>query len=62
MKRTYSELIKLPTFEERYRYLRIGGVVGEDTFGHAKRTHSGMLECLIRYSTDRLNGNGSEER
>lgn len=36
MKRTYSELIKLPTFEERYRYLRIGGVVGEDTFGHAR--------------------------
>ena len=31
--RTYSELIKLPTFEERYRYLRLGGRVGEDTFG-----------------------------
>lgn len=31
--RTYSELIQLPTFEERYRYLRIGGKVGEDTFG-----------------------------
>jgi hypothetical protein len=31
--RTYSELITLPTFEERYRYLRIGGKVGEATFG-----------------------------
>lgn len=31
--RTYSELITFPTFEERYRYLRIGGKVGEDTFG-----------------------------
>ena len=31
--RTYSELITFPTFEERYRYLRIGGRVGEDTFG-----------------------------
>lgn len=31
--RTYSELITLPTFEERYRYLRIGGRVGEQTFG-----------------------------
>lgn len=31
--RTYSELIRLPTFEERYRYLRLGGTVGEDTFG-----------------------------
>lgn len=31
--RTYSELIRLPTFEERYRYLRLGGRVGEETFG-----------------------------
>lgn len=33
MIKTYSELMSLPTFEERYRYLRIGGKVGEDTFG-----------------------------
>lgn len=32
--RTYSELISLPTFEERYRYLRLGGEVGEKTFGY----------------------------
>ena len=31
--RTYSELILLPTFEERYRYLRIAGTVGKETFG-----------------------------
>lgn len=31
--RTYSELLKLTTFEERYRYLRLGGRVGEETFG-----------------------------
>lgn len=31
--KTYSELITLPTFEERYEYLRIGGRVGEETFG-----------------------------
>lgn len=31
--RTYSELILLPTFEERYRYLRLQGKVGEATFG-----------------------------
>ena len=31
--KTYSELIKIPTFEDRYRYCRIGGTVGEDTFG-----------------------------
>lgn len=32
--RTYSELITIPTFEERYRYLRLGGRVGEETFGY----------------------------
>lgn len=31
--KTYSELIKLKTFEERYEYLKIGGKVGEETFG-----------------------------
>lgn len=31
--RTYSELMKLRTFEERYEYLKLGGSVGKDTFG-----------------------------
>lgn len=31
--KTYSELITFPTFEERYKYLRIGGIVGQETFG-----------------------------
>lgn len=31
--KTYSELIKLPTFEERFRYLSLGGSVGKETFG-----------------------------
>lgn len=30
----YSELITIPSFIERYRYLKIGGRVGADTFGH----------------------------
>lgn len=33
MIKTYSELIRFKTLEERYRYLRIGGRVGEETFG-----------------------------
>ena len=32
--RTYSELIALPTFEERFEYLKLSGSVGKDTFGH----------------------------
>ena len=31
--RTYSELIKLPTFEERFQYLKLDGDVGVETFG-----------------------------
>lgn len=31
--RTYSELITLPTFEERFKYLQLNGQVGESTFG-----------------------------
>lgn len=31
--KTYTELSRLPTFEERYRYLRLRGAVGQDTFG-----------------------------
>ncbi|MFQ7396548.1 MAG: hypothetical protein ACLRNW_01800 [Neglectibacter sp.] len=27
------ELIQLPTFLDRYQYLRLDGVVGEETFG-----------------------------
>ena len=29
----YSELITIPTFLDRYRYLRVSGQVGEETFG-----------------------------
>ena len=29
----YSELILLPTFEERYKYLQLNGVIGDETFG-----------------------------
>lgn len=33
MLRTYRDLERLASFEERYRYLRLRGVVGERTFG-----------------------------
>ena len=31
--KTYSEVILLPTFVERFLYLKLDGIVGEDTFG-----------------------------
>ncbi len=32
--RTYSELIKLSTFRERFEYLKLLGTVAEETFGY----------------------------
>lgn len=32
MIRTYSELISLPTYEQRFNYLKLDGKVGEETF------------------------------
>lgn len=36
MIRTYSELIRLPSYEERYSYLRLHGKVGRETFGNLR--------------------------
>lgn len=33
MTRTYSELMSLPTFMERFNYLKLDGFVGKETFG-----------------------------
>lgn len=33
MIRTYSQLRKLDSFEDRYEYLKLGGRVGQSTFG-----------------------------
>lgn len=34
--RRYSELIQLPTFEERFRYLKLDGIVAHSTFGGSR--------------------------
>ena len=44
LSKTYSELIKLPTFDERFEYLKLGGAVGEDTFAH----HRYLNQALYR--------------
>ena len=59
--RTYSELIALPTFEERYRYLRLGGIVGEETFGFERYLNqifykSGEWRALRNHIIVRDNG------
>lgn len=49
MIRTYTELIQIPTFEERYRYLRLGGRVGEDTFGFDRYLYQTFLKSKEWY-------------
>lgn len=34
--RRYSELIKIPTFEERFEYLKLDGRVAAETFGYSR--------------------------
>lgn len=34
MNRSYSELIAIPTYEDRFHYLQLNGAVGKDTFGY----------------------------
>lgn len=34
MIKTYDELIKLKTFRERFEYLKLGGAIGQETFGY----------------------------
>lgn len=34
--KSYSELVKLETFEDRFRYLSLSGVVGDPTFGNER--------------------------
>lgn len=45
--RCYSDLIRLPSLEERFEYLRLNGEVGEELFGYARYLnqefyHSGL--------------------
>ena len=43
--RSYSELIKLPTFEDRFNYLRLDGSVGEETFGFDRYINQSFYRC-----------------
>lgn len=45
-KKCYSELIQIPSLEERYEYLRLQGFVGDETFGSKRRMNQ------LFYSSD----------
>lgn len=43
MKRTYRELKSIPTFIDRFEYLKLGGIVGEETFGYDRYLYQDFL-------------------
>lgn len=43
--RNYTELMQLPTFEERFEYLRLDGEVGEETFGFDRYINQSFYRC-----------------
>lgn len=45
--KTYSELISLPTFEERFRYLQLKGSVGKDTFGFDRYLNQNFYRSAV---------------
>lgn len=46
MTKSYSDLITLPTFEERFRYLKIGGAIGKETFGFDRYLNQAFYSTL----------------
>lgn len=44
MNRTYTELIKLYTFEKRFDYLNLDGVVGAQTFGSSRLLNQALYQ------------------
>lgn len=52
--RTYSELIQLTDFDERFRYLALRGSVGDVTFGHERRINQEFYHSSQWKRTRRL--------
>ena len=51
--KTYSELITFSTFEERFRYLKLDGRVGEKTFGFDRYINQAFYKSDIWKQTRR---------
>ena len=42
--KSYSELIRIPTFDERFEYLKLEGAVGKDTFGYDRYLNQALYQ------------------
>lgn len=51
--RCYSELITLPTYLERFNYLKLGGRVGADTFGFDRHINQNLYQRDPRWKASR---------
>lgn len=51
--KTYSELCKLKTFEERFEYLKLDGRVGEETFGYDRILNQALYKNDPRWRAAR---------
>lgn len=43
--KSYSELVEIPTFKERFRYLMLRGAVGEMTFNGHRYLNQRLYQC-----------------
>lgn len=44
--RIYTELITIPTFKERFEYLKLGGKIGAETFGFDRYLNQTLYRSL----------------
>ena len=52
MTKSYSELITLSTFEERYNYLKLNGNVGDMTFGGYRELNQNIYKNNLQSRTN----------
>lgn len=53
MIRTYSELITIPTYIERFNYLKLSGSVGKETFGYDRYINQNLYQRSPRWKKSR---------
>lgn len=51
--RCYSEFVTLPTFEERFQYLKLSGRVGLDTFGFDRHINQNLYQRSLKWKKAR---------
>lgn len=51
--KTYSELRTLSSFEERFEYLKLNGVVGKETFGRNRYLNQNLYQRSVKWKSVR---------